>query len=216
MYTERSPIRGLYAITPDIPDTHQLQHRVQQAIDGDVKLLQYRAKSLVPAMRLQQARALAAQCAAQGVHFIVNDDRGLAQTCQATGVHLGLHDEETEDKEFGNSKHSLLVGISCYDSLQRAQAAELRGADYVAFGSMFPSPTKPAATRAPLSLLHDAKQQLRIPVVAIGGITLPHMDALVKTGIDAVAVLSALFDAPDITAAARHFNAYFGESHVQS
>ena len=104
------------------------------------------------------------------------------------------------------------MGVSCYDSLPRAEQAEASGADYVAFGSLFPSSTKPDAVRAPLSLLGEAKHRLRVPVVAIGGITLSRMDQLRSTGVDAVAVITALFDAPDVKKAAQQFNAYFEET----
>ncbi|MDE2342789.1 MAG: thiamine phosphate synthase [Betaproteobacteria bacterium] len=212
MSTDRSAIRGLYAITPDIADTHRLQSLVQQAIDGGLTLLQYRAKTLSAAQRLEQARALATQCRAQNVTFIANDDEALARACGAAGVHLGRDDSPKKFLESGGSERSLLVGVSCYDSLPRALEAEAAGADYVAFGSVFPSSTKPDAVRAPLALLGEARRQLRIPVVAIGGITLEHMDELHRTGVDAVAVITALFSAPDVRKAAQEFNAYFGKT----
>ncbi|MDE2624048.1 MAG: thiamine phosphate synthase [Betaproteobacteria bacterium] len=212
MSTERCAIRGLYAITPDIADTHRLQSLVQLAIDGGLTLLQYRAKTLPLPLRQAQAQALTAQCASQNVTFIVNDDAALAQACGAAGVHLGRDDDPLESLEPVGGKRSLLVGVSCYDSLPRAERAEASGADYVAFGSMFPSSTKPDAVQPPLSLLGEAKRRLRVPVVAIGGITLSRMDQLRNAGVDAVAVITALFDAPDIKKAAQQFNAYFEET----
>ena len=209
MSIERPVIRGLYAVTPETDDTARLQSLVQQAIDGGLRLLQYRAKTLPAPLREMQACALSAQCAAQDVTFIVNDDAALAASSAAAGVHLGKDDGPIPANQDG--ERPLLVGVSCYDSLPRALEATARGADYVAFGSVFASQTKPDAGRAPLSLLREAKLRLRVPVVAIGGITLARMDELVQTGIDAVAVLSALFDAPDVRTAARRFNAYFGE-----
>ena len=211
MSTERPVIRGLYGITPDMADTGQLQSLVQQAIDGGLTLLQYRCKTLPAELRSAQAKALAAQCAAQRVTLIVNDDTHLARASRAAGVHLGKTDDSVPSKQPEDNIHALLVGISCYDSLPRALKAQALGADYVAFGSMFSSPTKPDAVRAPLSLLREAKRRLAVPVVAIGGITLAHMDELMDAGADAVAVISALFDAPDVRKAAQHFNACFGE-----
>lgn len=211
MSTERPAIRGLYAITPDLADTARLQSLVQQALEGGLRLLQYRSKTLPAPLRLAQARALVAQCGNQGATLIVNDDALLARASGAAGVHLGKEDGLCPHREPTDSEHSLTVGISCYDSLPLALDAEAQGADYVAFGSMFPSRTKPGAVQAPLSLLREARQRLNVPIVAIGGITLAHMDELVKTGVNAVAVISALFDAPDVRKAAQHFNAYFGE-----
>jgi thiamine-phosphate pyrophosphorylase len=208
-------IRGLYAITPEIADTPRLLGLVQQAIDGGVTILQYRAKTLAPALREVQAQALALLCKRQGVNFIINDDIDLAHKCNAAGVHLGRDDVTLWNKEYTDSKHSLLVGVSCYDSLELALDAQRAGASYVAFGSFFPSRTKPNAVRATLPLLREARQRLEIPIVAIGGIDLDHVDTLVEAGADAVAVISALFEAPDISGTARQFNHHFQGRHDQ-
>jgi thiamine-phosphate pyrophosphorylase len=96
--------------------------------------------------------------------------------------------------------------------LQRALDAEAHGANYVAFGRFFPSPTKPEAAVAPLTLLHEAKRSLGIPVVAIGGITADNVNALIEAGTDAVAVISALFGSDDIGAAASRFAVLFEKS----
>ncbi|MDE2260139.1 MAG: thiamine phosphate synthase [Betaproteobacteria bacterium] len=215
MSIDQSIIRGLYAITPEIADTRRLLSQVQQAIDGGTTLLQYRAKTLTPTVRQAQAQALATLCQPQGVALIVNDDIDLARSCQAAGVHLGRGDKSIQDIYSSDSDHSLLVGISCYDSLPLALAAEKAGASYVAFGSFFSSRTKPAAVRASLSLLQEARQHLGIPIVAIGGITPGHVDALIEAGADAVAVISALFEAPDIAETARQFNHHFQGRYVQ-
>ncbi len=215
MSIDRSIIRGLYAITPEIADTRRLLSQVQQAIDGGATLLQYRAKTLTPAVRRAQAQALATLCQSRGVALIINDDIDLALSCQAAGVHLGHSDKSIQDIDYSESDRSLLVGISCYDSLPLALAAEKAGASYVAFGSFFSSRTKPAAVRASLSLLQEARQHLGIPIVAIGGITLSHVGALIEAGADAVAVISALFEAPDIAETARQFNHHFQGRYVQ-
>ncbi len=215
MSIDRSIIRGLYAVTPEIADTRQLLSQVQQAIDGGATLLQYRAKTLAPTLRMAQAQALATLCQSQGVALIVNDDIDLARACKASGVHLGHDDKPMRNIGYSDSDCSLLVGISCYDSLALALAAEKAGAGYVAFGSFFSSKTKPAAVRASLSLLREARQRLGVPIVAIGGITLDHVDALIEAGADAVAVISALFESSDITETARQFNHHFEGRHDQ-
>ena len=126
----------------------------------------------------------------------------------ADGVHLGCDDMDIAEarKVLGPDK---VIGVSCYNDLERAIQAEAAGADYVAFGSMFVSPTKPDAPRASLDLIRDAKKHLRIPVVAIGGITLQNAALLVEAGADAIAVINAVFSASDITQTARNFSELF-------
>lgn len=199
-------LRGLYAITPEFSDRSRLLELVYEALDGGLAALQYRCKSLTPQHRLGEAKALAALCRTKGVPFIVNDDVEIAIAADADGVHLGR-----EDGDLAAARSKLggkLLGTSCYDSLAAAQAAVAAGADYVAFGSVFASPTKPAAVRAPLSLFGEARS-LGVPLVAIGGITLENAPQLLQAGADAAAVISDLFDAPDIAARARSYGKLF-------
>jgi len=199
---------GLYAITPETADTERLFAQVEAALLGGVAAVQYRDKSDDVARRHEQASELAALCRQFRVPLIVNDDLRLADLCDADGVHLGRDDSSVREARIilGRDK---FIGTSCYQSLELAQAAQAAGADYVAFGSFFPSPTKPAAARADLALLHEAARTLRVPIVAIGGITLANASPLLDAGADSLAVLSALFDAPDIRAAAHALNQLF-------
>jgi len=199
---------GLYAITPETADTERLFAQVEAALLGGVAAVQYRDKSDDVARRHEQASELAALCRQFRVPLIVNDDLRLADLCDADGVHLGRDDSGIREARIilGRDK---FIGTSCYQSLELAQAAQAAGADYVAFGSFFPSPTKPAAARADLALLHEAARTLRVPIVAIGGITLANASPLLDAGADSLAVLSALFDAPDIRAAAHALNQLF-------
>lgn len=199
---------GLYALTPETADTERLLVQVEAALVGGVAAVQYRDKSGDVARRHEQASELAALCRRFRVPLIVNDDLRLADLCDADGVHLGREDGSLREARIilGRDK---FVGASCYQSLELALAAQAVGADYVAFGSFFPSPTKPAAPRASLDLLHDAAPVIHVPLVAIGGITLANAPSLLDAGADSLAVLSALFDAPDIRAAARDLNLLF-------
>lgn len=199
-------LRGLYAITPDSADSEALLRRVQSVLSGRPAALQYRNKLAGAAQRRAEAHALAAMCRRHGVPLIVNDDVELALEVDAAGVHLGRDDGALPAARARLGAR--LLGASCYDSLALARAAVAQGADYVAFGSMFPSPTKPAAVRAPLELF-GAARALGVPLVAIGGITLDNAPALVAAGADCAAVISALFDAPDPGAAARAFARLF-------
>lgn len=199
---------GVYAITPETADTGRLLAQVEAALAGGVAAVQYRDKSGDIARRHEQASELAALCRRFNVPLIVNDDLRLADLADADGVHLGRDDGSLREARIilGKSK---FIGASCYQSLDLARAAQAAGADYVAFGSFFASPTKPAAGRADAALLHAATQALAIPIVAIGGITPTNAPALLDAGADSLAVLSALFDAPDIRAAAHDLNQLF-------
>jgi thiamine-phosphate pyrophosphorylase len=199
-------LRGLYAVTPDIADRSRLRELVGQALEGGVAALQYRCKSLPSSQRLEEATALAALCNAKGVPFIVNDDPGIAIAADADGAHLGK-----DDGDLAAARATLgdkLLGASCYDSLDAARLAVAARADYIAFGSVFSSSTKPTAVRAPLALFARARS-LGVPLVAIGGITLENAPQLIAAGADAVAVISDLFDAPDIAARARAYGKLF-------
>lgn len=214
---------GLYAVTPDgLPDGDLLD-RVARSLAGGVRLLQYRAKpaggagvrsnadthadahaDAHAAARVRAAHAIAAACRAAGAMLIVNDDPWLAAEVGADGVHLG-RDDGTVARARGFVGRAL-VGVSCYDSIERALQAEADGADYVAFGAMFPSRVKPDAVRASPALLATARARLRVPVVAIGGIDLDNAASVLRAGADSLAVISALYAAPDIGAAVRRFN----------
>lgn len=204
----KATVRGLYAVTPDIADTAELLVKVEAALAGGAGLLQYRNKTASAALRLEQARALRAPCRKRGVPLIINDHLELATAVDADGLHLGSEDGRLAEARarLGPDK---LLGASCHDRLENALDAVRAGASYVAFGSFFASSLKPDAVRAPIALLREAKRRLPVPVVAIGGITLDNAPQLIAAGADALAVISALFSAPDIRTAAQRFSALF-------
>jgi thiamine-phosphate pyrophosphorylase len=201
-------ISGLYALTPDWTDIDAIAVSVSAALEGGAATIQYRNKTAAADLRLRQARALKAVCAERNATFIINDDVDLACAVDADGVHLGRGDA-TIGEARAKLPRTALVGASCYDSLERAEAAIAAGADYIAFGSFYPSSTKPHASRPALSLLSNARTRWKVPIVAIGGITPANAGALIDAGADAVAVISALFDSDDVAAAARSFAALF-------
>lgn len=190
-------LRGLYAITPDGP---AIEEKVRQALEGGIALLQYRRKQKASS---GEARALLALCRRHGVAFIVNDDVELALAIDADGVHLGRGDGELALAR--TRLAGKLLGASCYNRPELARAAIAAGADYIAFGSVFASPTKPAAVRAPLSLFDD----FQVPRCAIGGITLQNAPQVIAAGADMLAVISDLFDAPDIARRAAAYRKLF-------
>jgi len=202
-------LRGLYAITPEDLARADVMARVEVAVaSGALCALQYRRKQASAAQRRAEARALLALCRRHGVPFIVNDELELALEVGADGLHLGR-----EDGDLAGARARLpgrLLGASCYDRPELARRAVAAGADYVAFGSVFPSPTKPAAVRAPLALF---ALPLAVPKVAIGGITLENAPQAVAAGADCVAVITSLFEAPDVAQRAREFAKIFHTTH---
>jgi thiamine-phosphate pyrophosphorylase len=202
------PISGLYALTPDLLDSDDLIERVAAAVAGGATAIQYRNKLASPPLQRAQALTLRDLCAAANAIFIVNDDVDLAYAVDADGVHLGR-----DDASIAHARRRLgrtaIIGASCYDSLDRAKAAVAAGADYIAFGSFFPSLVKPDAVRAELTLLTAAKSRWNVAVVAVGGITAAAAPALIDAGADALAVISAVFDASDIAASAKAFRDAF-------
>jgi thiamine-phosphate pyrophosphorylase len=197
-----SPISGVYAITPQEADTRELLDKVSAALSGGVRLVQYRNKTAPRTLRLAQARALRKACDRFGASLLINDDWMLALECRANGVHLGRDDASLVEARRGLGTR-YLIGISCYAELERARQAAMQGADYVAFGSFFPSLTKPQAPPAPLSLLGLARQAIQLPIVAIGGVTVGNTASLIAGGADAIALVAGLFEAADIQSRAR-------------
>ncbi len=198
-------IRGLYAITPDETDTPELLRKVRLVLMGGARVLQYRNKIAGDAMRLEQAGALRELTHEFSVPLVINDDVRLAQQTDADGVHLGGKDGSVAAARemLGSTR---LIGVSCYNRLELARMAVQQGADYVAFGSFFPSTVKPDAVSATPDLLLRARREVAVPLVAIGGITVHNAGQLIEAGADALAVISAVFAKSDIKSAARQFS----------
>lgn len=204
----RPRVQGLYVIT-DGSTGNDLLGKVEQALRGGAALVQYRDKSTDSARREQEAQALCALCREHAALFIVNDDVALAKTVQADGVHVGKDDAAlAAARAYLGS--SAVIGVSCYNRLELAVQAAQQGADYIAFGSFFPSPTKPHAPRATLELLREARRQFKLPICAIGGITLDTAPGLLASGADMLAVITDVFNAPDVTVQASLYTTLFG------
>lgn len=201
-------ISGLYAITPDEQDTAELLRKVHMALSGGARVVQYRNKRADAPLRFEQASALRILTQQFSAPFIINDDVALAAEVDADGVHLGAEDGSPGEARvhLGQGK---LVGVSCYNRLPLALEAAQQGADYVAFGSFFASTIKPDAVAATLELLQQARKELALPIVAIGGITAQNGARLLEAGVDALAVISAVFAASDIEGAAKEFSNLF-------
>ncbi|HXH02278.1 MAG TPA: thiamine phosphate synthase [Candidatus Competibacteraceae bacterium] len=201
---------GLYVLTDaTLIPAERFVATVEQAIRGGARVVQYRDKSTDPLRRRAQAGALVALCRELGVPLIVNDDVELAREVGADGVHLGRDDERIRAAR-ARLGAGHIIGASCYDELARARRAQAAGADYLAFGSFFPSPTKPAAVRAGATLLRQARCEFTLPLVAIGGITPDNGAELIAAGADNLAVISGVFGQPDVAAAAHRYAVLFG------
>lgn len=206
--TMATELRGLYAITPETSEAAVLFAGVEAALSGGCRLLQFRDKHSPMAERLARGRVLRQLTRRHGARLIVNDDLALAMLLAADGVHLGGGDGNLAAARAILGPQRIL-GASCYADLAAARIASAAGADYVAFGAVFPSPTKPDAARAPLALFGQARRELPAATCAIGGITLPEAPTLIAAGADLLAVITDLFSAPDIAARAARYQQLF-------
>ena len=209
-------LRGIYGITDDsLTPAGQLLDKAERALAGGISLLQFRCKIANPELKRQQATDLLRLCRSFNTPLIINDDVELCATINADGVHLGASDPEIAmaRERLGRSA---LIGVTCHDSLARAVAAEETGADYVAFGRFFPSHTKPTATPASLQILVAARQEIALPVVAIGGINPDNGASLIAAGADMLAVVHSLFAGDDIEANARQLGKLFENTRQES
>lgn len=207
--------RGLYGVTPEWDDTEKLLDAISQAAEGGMVALQWRRKTIAPEARLEQVRRVAECCHRLGLLLIINDDWRLAALIDADGVHLGREDGSLAQARLalGSDK---IIGCSCYNDPRLADLALKADVDYVAFGAMYPSSNKPDAVRATLEDITQGRQltesshvRPRTAVVAIGGITADNAAPVVQAGADSIALISGLFDSPDIRATARRCQALF-------
>ncbi|NOQ88320.1 MAG: thiamine phosphate synthase [Gammaproteobacteria bacterium] len=202
-------LKGLYAITDEnLIAEEQFSEAIELVLQGGVRIVQYRDKTNDQQKRLQQANTLCSLCEQYQAISIINDDIDLARAVNADGVHLGK-----DDAALLNARQILgenaIIGISCYNDIGLALSAEKNSADYVAFGTMFSSPTKPDAVTATPDIISEAKRQLSIPVCAIGGITGKNIQQLIKHHTDMAAVISSLFAADDIKHSTTILSQYF-------
>ncbi len=190
----------IYAITPDEADTEILLAKSEALLRAGIGMLQYRNKMAGKDLRMWQAAVLKTLCHAYQVPFIINDHVDLCLAINADGVHLGGTDGDIPQARLRLGANKI-IGASCYNRLDLALLAQEAGVDYVAFGACFPSDTKPDAVKADLSLF-DAG--LKVPKVAIGGITLQNVRLLQSA--DAIAVINALYNADNIIETTQQFN----------
>jgi len=201
-------MRGLYLVTPNWNDTERLLAATEAALRGGAALVQYRHKDADAVLRLEQGAALLALCRRHGTPLVVNDHLDLCMHLDADGVHLG-----GSDLAIGDARRLLgagkIVGASCYGDLALARAAQAAGASYAAFGGFYPSPVKKYAFVTEPALLSQARAELAVPVVVIGGMTPENAAPLVARGADMVAAITAVYAEADPAGAARRFAKLF-------
>jgi len=202
-------LRGLYAITDSelIPE-NRFEQQITEALAGGASIIQYRDKSLNHPKRLRQATLLRHLCNQYQALLIINDDIELCLSVRADGVHLGRDDNSIHfaRTQLGNQA---IIGASCYHQSSLAEQAVRAGADYIAFGAVFPSVTKPHAPQASLSLIEQTRKRFAIPVCAIGGINPDNASRAISAGVDMIAVINSLFAQPDIKKTARYLSGLF-------
>ena len=198
-------IKGLYAVTHEEKDSCVLSSQVESCIKGGARLIQYRSKTLSKIEQNKQAKKIKTICNYHKVPLIINDDIELCRILDADGVHLGENDDSLEQARLilGPSK---IIGVSCYNSIDRVKKAVDNGVTYVALGACFPTTTKPNAPIASLDFITLVLKNFKIPIVAIGGINLENIELLTNKGINCIAVINSLFKKKDIEGTARQFS----------
>jgi thiamine-phosphate pyrophosphorylase len=197
-------MKGLYLVTPDWDNTRQLLEISELALRGGATVLQYRHKTADAALRREQAECLQALCRTYSVPFVINDHLDLCLALDADGIHVGGTDMTVAEvrARVGPQK---IVGASCYGSMDLARAAHHAGASYVAFGGFYPSRVKKYEVSTQPSIVAEAKAEIPLPVVVIGGMTRDNAVPLVAQGADMVAVISSVYQAGNPQSAARGF-----------
>lgn len=205
-------IKGLYAVTPNEPDTKKLIHQIELVNKGGCQLIQYRNKVLTNEEKFRQAAQVKKKCDDLKMTLIINDDIDICCNLNADGVHLGADDDTIEEAriKLGDKKY---IGLSCYNSIERVQLALKKRVDYVALGAFFPTKTKLNTRTVSIETLREVKKICSLPIVAIGGITLENVSSLIKEQVDSIAVINGLFTAENLTQTSKNFNELFSYIH---
>jgi len=186
-------LNGIYAITDEIlTPSNTILAQVKVAIDGGIQLLQYRNKTAKDEEIETLCIELQNLCRLYNVSFVIDDRPYLAQKIGADGLHIGKNDMALSEARAIFTQG--FIGVSCYGSVKKALEAQNEGANYVALGSFFPSPTKPLSGIVPINVIQKAKEALTIPVCAIGGINITNIHEIAATRPDMISVVSAVWD----------------------
>lgn len=197
-------LRGLYVISDDtLTPEHSMLAQIEQTLKAGAKIVQYRDKVSTNEKKAKNAHKIQHLCRQYEALFVLNDAYSLAINEGFDGLHVGKSDYDKIEqirKDYGG-----ILGISCYGDIDQALKMQAIGADYVAFGSFFASPTKPNSAVVPLEVLREAKEKLDIPICAIGGINRENIDQIMAQSPDMTAIISDIWRAKDIEAQAKYF-----------
>jgi thiamine-phosphate pyrophosphorylase len=203
-------IKGLYVITDEkLIARNRFVETVEKAIKGGAKIVQLRGKKSSSEEILRLAEELLKLTRRYNVPLIINDYLELARDIGAEGVHLGKHDTSLAEarRVLGNRG---IIGVSCYSSIERGLKAHEGGADYLAFGTPFFTPTKPDRQPTSFEILKEARRVIpKIPIFAIGGITPQNVASVLETGVDGIAVITSVFGSSDPEKVSRQLSAFF-------
>lgn len=196
-------LSGLYVITDShLMPRHRFVDMVEAAVQSGATMVQLREKDTPRDEVVKLGREVLAVTRRYNALLIVNDDPSVARDIGADGVHVGREDPPVSETR-AIVGEDVIIGVSCYGDVSKAAAAEQAGADYVAFSSPFPSPTKRGKGKTPIGIFQEGKQCVNVPIFAIGGINIGNAQQLLDAGADGIAVVSGVFGAPDVATAAR-------------
>jgi thiamine-phosphate pyrophosphorylase len=206
---QQLPWAGLNVITDQhLMPRERFVDMVEAALRGGAKIVQLREKRTPPEEVARLGEALLSVTRRYGALLLINDDPQVARDIGADGVHVGREDATVAEARALLGPDAI-IGVTCYGQIERAVAAVEASADYVAFGTPFPSPTKGTQGRTPLTMYQEVKRHVSVPVFAIGGINVDNAQQVRDAGADAFSVVSGVFGAPDVEAAARTLSAMF-------
>lgn len=201
-------LNGLYIISDDtLTPNNSILKQITEALEGGANIVQLRNKKGSIEEIKNLSIAVQELCKSHDALFVLNDKIELAIELGVDGLHIGKSDHHRFDEIRKNFKG--IIGVSCYSSIEMAKDFENRGADYVAFGSFFTSPTKPNSNVIDLKILQEAKEKLTIPICAIGGINLSNVDQVMHYKPDMVSIISDMWSVDDIQQQAQNYTKLF-------
>ena len=191
--SKKALLQGIYVLSDaHLTPQKTILEQMERVLQSGVSVIQFRDKYASDEEAEFTCKALQALCHRHNALFIIDDRLSLAHKIDADGLHVGEDDVSFEEARalLGEQK---IIGVSCYGDIERAKKYEALGADYVAFGSFFPSPTKPHSKVVPLNVLEEAKKELHIPICAIGGINTSNITQVSQYDIAMYSVISAVY-----------------------
>ena len=208
--SKKELLRGIYVLSDaHLSPKETILLQMKRVLESGVSIIQFREKYTSDAQIELTCKALQALCTQYNALFIIDDRAELVKKIDADGLHIGKEDMDYAEARalLGKDK---IIGVSCYGDIQRAKYYEALGADYVAFGSFFPSPTKPNAPIVPLTILQEAKAVLHVPICAIGGINVDNIKEIAHSGIEMYALVSAIYKEDSIEDNIKEFQKKIG------